>query len=123
MLKISVLTFYIGIACLLWPFTSYSMEGPEISSHKATQECPICLEPMLEDQKLTTYCTPCNHTFHENCIKGWLKIKQNCPLCRREIPKSIFSRILSFLFQALSTSIDHDLATNYHFLNIQESFI
>jgi hypothetical protein len=32
---------------------------------------------------------PCNHTFHENCIKIWLYKgeKQYCPVCRGNILK------------------------------------
>ena len=29
--------------------------------------------------------TACNHTFCDNCIKNWLQIKHNCPVCRRSV--------------------------------------
>lgn len=28
---------------------------------------------------------PCNHTFHENCILGWLRLQNSCPMCRTKI--------------------------------------
>jgi hypothetical protein len=30
--------------------------------------------------------TPCNHHFHEKCLKDWMRIKYECPTCRTEIP-------------------------------------
>ncbi|CAI2370678.1 unnamed protein product [Moneuplotes crassus] len=29
--------------------------------------------------------TACNHGFHKKCIKGWLKTKNICPSCRKEV--------------------------------------
>lgn len=29
--------------------------------------------------------TKCKHVFHSNCLKEWLKNKQECPICRSEI--------------------------------------
>ncbi|GJJ13604.1 hypothetical protein Clacol_007860 [Clathrus columnatus] len=28
---------------------------------------------------------PCKHTFHENCITPWLKVKSSCPVCRKSV--------------------------------------
>lgn len=30
--------------------------------------------------------TPCNHQFHEKCLKDWMDIKLDCPFCRTELP-------------------------------------
>lgn len=27
---------------------------------------------------------PCNHRFCTNCLMKWMKVKPNCPMCRRE---------------------------------------
>jgi len=33
--------------------------------------------------------TPCNHKFHEKCLKSWMQVKLECPTCRRELPPII----------------------------------
>ena len=30
--------------------------------------------------------TPCDHIFHTECLEQWLKFKNECPYCKREIP-------------------------------------
>ena len=30
--------------------------------------------------------TPCNHNFHEVCLKKWLEVQRKCPVCRDELP-------------------------------------
>ena len=30
--------------------------------------------------------TPCNHEFHIGCLLSWMKVKMECPSCRRELP-------------------------------------
>ena len=40
--------------------------------------CSICHEPMVGDIKKLS----CNHEFHKACITQWLKLRNNCPLCR-----------------------------------------
>ena len=42
-------------------------------------QCSICYT-----SKNLVY-TACNHKFCEKCIKSWLQIKQNCPVCRRAV--------------------------------------
>lgn len=45
-------------------------------------ECSICKSvfTMNEYKKILT----CNHTFHKKCIGKWIKINENCPICRNE---------------------------------------
>ena len=45
-------------------------------------ECTICLLPMLESDPVLQ--TPCQHHFHPNCLRSWLLVQNNCPLCRAE---------------------------------------
>ncbi len=42
-------------------------------------ECPICYEQLIND----TIKLPCNHIFHNECMKMWNNINNNtCPYCR-----------------------------------------
>lgn len=46
-------------------------------------ECPICLQIYEVGDNLACAKTyKCNHIFHEDCIKCWLKQHNECPLCR-----------------------------------------
>ena len=47
-------------------------------NNKIKEKCSICQENMKRYIKLK-----CCHNFHKSCLKEWLKIKQNCPLCRK----------------------------------------
>lgn len=44
-------------------------------------DCSICMEPFKNKKKINE--TICKHTFHEECINQWLKVNNNCPLCRQ----------------------------------------
>ena len=50
------------------------------ASHERLAEsedvCPICLEELKAARV-----TPCNHLFHEVCLKKWLNVQNNCPMC------------------------------------------
>ena len=43
--------------------------------------CTICLEN-LSSTKLTSI-MPCNHTFHDECLKEYIKFNKKCPNCRK----------------------------------------
>lgn len=42
--------------------------------------CAICLDDMVNIK-----ITPCGHVFHHKCLNDWVKVKNNCPICRREL--------------------------------------
>jgi E3 ubiquitin-protein ligase RNF139 len=42
--------------------------------------CSICLHDM-KSAKIT----PCNHFYHEICLRKWLTTKTDCPLCNQRI--------------------------------------
>eukprot|EP00397_Hematodinium_sp_SG-2012_P013491 GEMP01013700.1.p1 GENE.GEMP01013700.1~~GEMP01013700.1.p1 ORF type:complete len:601 (+),score=128.73 GEMP01013700.1:274-2076(+) len=52
-----------------------------------TSECSICFENYIDKQELKF--TPCNHLFHEECLRNWLKIKRTCPLCRLDLQEAL----------------------------------
>ncbi|XP_033756615.1 RING finger protein 145-like [Pecten maximus] len=42
--------------------------------------CPICYMG-LDSARIT----PCGHFFHGTCLKKWLYIQENCPMCHKKI--------------------------------------
>ena len=47
-------------------------------------DCRICLEKFIKNDKITK--TQCCHWFHYDCLSEWGKYKQECPLCKSELP-------------------------------------
>eukprot|EP00953_Heterococcus_sp_UTEX-ZZ885_P017188 9621-Heterococcus_DN1.PRE.2 len=48
-------------------------------------ECAICyntVDPSLQDHMIT----PCDHSFHSECLLQWINIKMECPTCRSVLP-------------------------------------
>jgi len=44
--------------------------------------CSICYQDM---ENPTAVVTLCSHYFHKNCLKRWLVVQDNCPLCTKAI--------------------------------------
>jgi hypothetical protein len=44
-------------------------------------DCSICFEELGDD----VVTTECNHLFHRQCIRNWLREHSSCPLCRSVI--------------------------------------
>ncbi|XP_002742350.1 E3 ubiquitin-protein ligase RNF139-like [Saccoglossus kowalevskii] len=42
--------------------------------------CAICYQDLI-----TARITPCNHFFHSLCLRKWLYVQDNCPLCHSDI--------------------------------------
>ena len=52
-------------------------------------DCSICQNSIEHNQHCIK--TPCNHTFHSNCIIRWTIENSSCPICRK--PLQITARI------------------------------
>lgn len=54
-----------------------------VAKEQTLQECAICLDTIL----LTDKCTQlsCQHQFHTDCVRQWLREKTTCPLCRQTV--------------------------------------
>ena len=47
--------------------------------------CSICY---MEMEYPSAVITDCQHFFHKGCLKKWLVVQDNCPLCTKSIVKS-----------------------------------
>lgn len=56
------------------------------NSDSEEQTCAVCLEPFHNNESIRVL--PCKHEFHKKCVDPWLKIKQNCPMCKSSITKT-----------------------------------
>ncbi|CDW60133.1 zf-RING 2 domain containing protein [Trichuris trichiura] len=43
--------------------------------------CAICWGPFERHGKMT----PCKHIFHSHCLRTWLRRRNVCPICNREV--------------------------------------
>ena len=62
----------------------------KIETDKLNEEnkrCIICYEDFKDNDK--GIFLPCFHVFHSNCIKTWLKNKDNCPLCKFNVKDNL----------------------------------
>lgn len=50
------------------------LKGPNSSSGS---KCVMCLDKMMPIDSLN-----CGHSFHNKCIKRWLRNNSTCPICR-----------------------------------------
>ncbi|OMJ96020.1 hypothetical protein SteCoe_396 [Stentor coeruleus] len=61
---------------------SLQSEGYDPQKHMGDTNCTICAVEYSLGEKITVMqCDP-RHFFHNDCIKKWLKINANCPICR-----------------------------------------
>ena len=66
----------------------------KLENGEGGENCCVCLEHIEENAKKLV----CSHTFHENCIRQWLKIKRNCPLCRYSLKEKADKALDDWLF-------------------------
>ncbi|XP_074278879.1 E3 ubiquitin-protein ligase MBR2-like [Silene latifolia] len=59
---------------------NYEVCTGEPSEPSASETCPICREVYIAGESIGTL--DCNHEFHTDCIKMWLTIKNECPVCK-----------------------------------------
>jgi len=45
--------------------------------------CTVCMTEYEEGEELTTL--TCIHRYHSECIEGWFKTQDFCPICRTKI--------------------------------------
>jgi hypothetical protein len=60
--------------------TSHNFNDTE-EDHLVDESCTICFGPLQTGDRVGNL--PCQHTFHVDCLKVWLKKRAVCPLCLR----------------------------------------
>lgn len=62
--------------------TKKILKKEEYSSIKKDEIlCSICLMEFNPSEMVSE--TDCKHFFHDECLEGWLKIKNKCPMCNK----------------------------------------
>eukprot|EP00536_Pseudo-nitzschia_multiseries_P003217 jgi/Psemu1/185352/e_gw1.48.79.1 len=46
--------------------------------------CSICLQCFEIGEEISLV-TPCQHTFHSQCLKLWVRTSPTCPYCRHDL--------------------------------------
>lgn len=49
--------------------------------NKHFSECSICVESFEDEDKVVPY-PGCDHNYHYECLKLWIKSNKTCPLCK-----------------------------------------
>ena len=62
--------------------------------------CSICLETIKAKAK--AYGGSCLHEFCFNCIRDWIKLKPECPLCKEPIKTIIHSVVSNDNYQEMT---------------------
>lgn len=57
--------------------------------HREQSTCAICACDFEARQSVIVLKCDARHFFHEECIKRWLTINANCPICRKEVKDSL----------------------------------
>jgi hypothetical protein len=63
---------------------------PITQSDMAGDDCAICQEAMKVNKKCIKL--SCDHVYHKNCIREWMRRNPTCPTCRAPIDANMFSR-------------------------------
>jgi len=66
--------------------TSKRLSSLEVATEDQLREhgdvCSICYMPMEAPSAVITHC---QHFFHSHCLKKWLVVQDNCPLCTKPV--------------------------------------
>ena len=63
------------------------MKTPANTPLTKEQKCNICFDNASDPH----YLTCCNHYFHSDCMREWLREKYTCPLCRHSLAYRMYS--------------------------------
>lgn len=80
-----------GLLDSIFEFTRQLVNYSSVTdSDNVEPTCAICLSEICDGDKIAVI--PCKHVLHSECLKKWLKWKNQCPLCMKtEVAKCIAS--------------------------------
>jgi len=61
------------------------IEAPSSVVSDDLLECVICMVD-IKPTDCKRVVTPCDHFFHESCLRQWMEVKMECPTCRGLLP-------------------------------------
>ncbi len=51
-----------------------------------TIDCVICYNAIDIMDRKAYMLAPCDHLFHADCLREWMEVKMECPICRTNLP-------------------------------------
>ncbi|CAD8088737.1 unnamed protein product [Paramecium sonneborni] len=63
-----------------------------VDSKMIHETCSICLLQFEIKEKYRQ--TPCNHSFHDQCLSDWTVKQPNCPVCRQSLKESEIQKLI-----------------------------
>ncbi len=73
----------------------YFRRLPPPPAGEPPRDCAICMMPVEDPpaggggggaRGAAGAVTPCDHGFHAECLRSWMEVKMECPVCRRPLP-------------------------------------
>ncbi|KAH0672552.1 hypothetical protein KY290_024780 [Solanum tuberosum] len=75
-----LLAFYLSIKTLTYQLTKSTCV-------ETKTRCSICLDDYYNKKILTEI--NCGYLYHFDCIIDWIKLKNSCPICKRDVTVTI----------------------------------
>jgi len=67
----------------------FTQSFAEMLTGSENQTCPICFEDYKVGDKVITL-PRCEHSFHPECVSGWLTKNPLCPMCRGNVRTGLY---------------------------------
>ncbi|XP_010316970.1 probable E3 ubiquitin-protein ligase ZFP1 [Solanum lycopersicum] len=73
--RLRLLAFHLSIKV-------HTYQLPKSTCLDGKERCSICLDDYYDKEKLIQII--CGHLYHLDCIREWIKLKNFCPICKRD---------------------------------------
>lgn len=75
---------------------------------KHYSDCIICVDSFKMDEKVVPF-PGCKHNYHYECLKGWIRTKKNCPICKGDFRDNFYKDLCEKMrTEFLRVSEHHD---------------